>query len=137
MPRVANPADTLTRALRAASRALARAETSGFDGLSERVRDAAAASQRLTLVVEQLARQGYRPLGARSELVPHESALSACANVRRTVGALAQTTPRDLSSRYQEYASALEALIALGDAVAERGVESQPAPERPQWQVFR
>ena len=135
--RVVNPSDTLTRALRAASRGLARAETSGFDGLAERVRDAAAASRRLTLVVEQLARQGYRPLGASSEAVPHESAVSACADVRRTVGALAQTTPRDLSFRYREYASALEALIALGEAVALRGVESASVSEPPQWQVFR
>ena len=135
--RVVNPSDTLTRALRAASRGLARAETSGFDGLAERVRDAAAASRRLTLVVEQLARQGYRPLGASSEAVPHDSAVSACADVRRTLGALAQTTPRDLSFRYQEYASALEALIALGQAVALRGVESASVSELPQWQIFR
>ncbi len=137
VPRVAHPSYTLTRALRAASRGLARAETCGFDGLAERVRDAAAASRRLTLVVEQLARQGYRPLRASSEAVPHEIVTSACGDVRRAVGALAQTTPRELSSHYQEYTSALEALIALGEAIAERGVDSEPALEPPGWQAFR
>ena len=64
MSRIVNPSDTLTRALRAASRGLTVAEMSGFDGLTQRMRDAALASERLAIVLNQFARHGYSRRGS-------------------------------------------------------------------------
>ena len=136
MSRIVNPSDTLTRALRAASRGLTVAETSGFDGLTERVRDAALASERLAFVLDQFARHGYSRRGS-AEPVQAADIAAAADGVRRAVGGLAQTTPRMLSSHYEGYCIALKVLIDTGHQVAERGVAAEPVEEASEWDMFR
>ena len=136
MSRIVNPSDTLTRALRAASRGLTVAETSGFDDITQRMRDAALASERLALALEQLARHGYSPRGS-LEPVQAADIIVAVDGVRRAVGALAQTTPRMLSSHYEGYCNVLKVLIDTGHLVAERGVAPELVEEASEWEPFR
>ena len=136
MPRIVNPSDTLTRALRTASRGLTVAEVSGFEGLTGRIRAAAIASERLALALEQLARHGYSRRGS-SEPVLASDIAAAVDGVRRAVAELAQTTPRTFSSRYEDYCVALEVLINTGHEVAERGVAAEPVKEASEWDTFR
>ena len=136
MSRIVNPSDTLTRALRAASRGLTVAEMSGFDGLTQRMRDAALASERLAIVLNQFARHGYSRRGS-PEPVQASAITAAVDGVRRAVGELAQTTPRMLSSHYEGYCAALKVLIDTGHQVAESGVAAEPVEEASEWEPFR
>ena len=136
MSRIVNPSDTLTRALRAASRGLTVAEASGFEGVTGRIREAAIASERLAIVLGQLRRQGYSRRGS-TQSVQAAAIAAAVDDVRRSVGDLAETTPRMLSSHYEGYCTALKVLSDMGHQVAERGVAAEPVEEASEWEPFR
>ena len=136
MPRVVNPSDALARALHAASQGLTVAEVGGFDGLSDRIREAVFASERLAVVLEQLTRYGHSRRGSPEPFQAADIAM-VVGGARRAIGTLAETMPRMPSSHYEGYCTALDALIEMGHQVAERGIVAEPAEETSDWNAFR
>ena len=65
------------------------------------------------------------PPEAQLEPVQAADIIAAVDGVRRAVGALAQTTPRMLSSHYEGYCNVLKVLIDTGHLVAQRGVAAR------------
>ena len=58
--------------------------------------------------------------------------------VRAAVGSLAITTPLKFSADYKRYTERVEALIEIGRAVLDRGVESSVnVAELDEWKPFR
>ena len=58
--------------------------------------------------------------------------------MRAAVGALASTTPGKFSGDYDQYNHRARALIAIGQAVLDRGVDSPvKRQELDEWEPFR
>jgi len=95
----------------------------GFRELPQRVRQAVLQSQRLVVLLDRLVLQGFRRRQSSDPLVPSdvEPAIQA---VRTAVRSLAGTTPLKFSADYKGYTERVEALIKVGRAVLDRGVES-------------
>ena len=136
MPRVIHPSDRLARALRAAEQGLSVAERAGFSTLTDGVRASVLSSERLALVLELLVDRGFSPRGA-SAPVPPDRVLSATRALRGAVGALAQTTPRMLSSHYDAYCRTLSTLVKVACEVAGQGVTAQRREEPSEWDLLR
>ena len=100
------------------------------------VTPAAIASERLPLLLDQFGQHGYFRRGS-AEPVQAADIAAAVDDVRRAVGAFAQTTPRMLSSHYEGYCTALQVLIDMGHQVAERGPAAELVEEVSEWEPFR
>ena len=107
----------------------------GFGGLTDRIREAMRASERLVRLLERLSREGLRRGGAASPLTSDE-VVAATSAVRATIGALAMTTPSMLSTHFNEYTGRIGELLVLAERVAEHGI-AFPEGEADEWQSFR
>ena len=134
--RLQNPRDELERAIKRAERGLAGASGEGFREVSERIRRAVLDSQRLVMVLDSLARQGLRRRGSTDPLSPSEVQEPIQA-VRAAVGRIASATPSKLSGDYDEYNRRVEALIAVGRSVLERGLAPVALEELDEWGPFQ
>ena len=135
--RLPNVRDELKRAIQRAERGLAAASTEGFRDVLQRVREAVLHSERLVVVLDHLVLQGFRPRRAGNPLAPSEVE-AVIQPVRAAVGALAVTTPLKFSEDYRGYTERVDALIKVGRAVLDRGVESPAGvAELDEWKPFR
>ena len=135
MARLHNPGISLRKALRDANQGLARAQVEGLAGMTQRVREAVAASEGLVRLLERLARDGHLRPGAPAPL-PAGEVLAATRAVRATIGAIAMTTPSQFSARFDEYADCVGKLVVLAERVSEQGIQF-PEPETDEWEPFR
>ena len=134
--RLQNPRDELERAIQRAERGLAGTSAEGFREVSRRMRQAVLDSERLVTVLGRLAHQGLRRRGSTELLSPAE-VQDPIQAVRAAVGRLANTTPSKLSSDHDEYNRRVQALIKVGRAVLERGLEPVTVGELDEWGPFR
>ena len=135
--RLGNVRDELTRGIQRTERALAAASVEGFREVVPRVRQAVLECERLVMLLDRLVLQGFRRRRRTDPLAPSdvEPAIQA---VRVAVGSLAVTTPAKFSVDYKGYTQRVEALIEVGRAVLDRGVESSvKLAELDEWEPFR
>ena len=94
-------------------------------------------SQRLVVVLDRLVLQGFRRRQSTDPLAPSDVEPAVRA-VRVALGSLAVTTPLKFSADYKRYTELVEALIEVGRAVLDRGVESSlRVAELDEWKPFR
>ena len=136
MARITNPSSELKRGIRRAEQALAAAERDGFEGIEQRMRDAAFGSARLAEVLDSFAGHGFSPSSAEGEPVLPEEVQSAISATREALGELALATPTSLSSRYEAYVMAVRAFITVAVSVSDRGVPRRPG-EGDEWSYFQ
>ena len=134
--RLQNPRDELKRAVQRAERALAAASGEGFREVFPRVRRAVVDSEPLVRVLGRLVRQGRRRVRS-TDLLPPDQLQDAVQPVRVAVGRLANTTPAKFSADFGEYTRRVDALIVVGKAVLDRGVEPVEPEELDEWKPFR
>ena len=134
MARLHSPGRSIRKASRDAAEALAAAQVEGFLGLTDRVREAVVSSERLVQLLDQVAREGFSPTGAREPL-PADEVLAATSVVRGTIGAIAMSTPSQFSTHFNAYTARVGELVALAQCVAAHGIED-PAPKADEWQPF-
>ena len=131
--RLPNPRDELQRA----ERGLRAESAEGFRGVLLRVRQAVLQCERLVVVLDLLVLQGFRRRQPTDPLASSdvEPAIQA---VRAAVGSLLVTTPLKFFADYKRYTERVEALIEVGRAVLDRGVESSArVAELDEWKLFR
>ena len=87
-------------------------------------------------VLGRLARQVLRRPGSTEPLSPEE-VQDPIQAVRAAVGRLAHTTPSKLSSDHDGYSRRVQALIRVGRAVLERGLEPVTVAELDEWRPLR
>ena len=134
--RIQNPRDELKRGIQRAEKGLSGAAGEGFREVLQRVRQAVLDSERLVAVLDRLV-DGLRRRGSDSFVQPSE-VQDAIGAVRAAVGALASTTPAKFSGDYSQYNQCLRALIATGQAVLDRGLDSPvKRQEFDEWEPFR
>ena len=121
MARLHNPSASLRKTSRDAVQALGATRVEGLSGLTDRIREAVLACERLARLLDRLSREGFRGLGALEPLPPDE-VRAATAAIRVTIGALATTTPSKLSVHFDEYTRRVEDLLVLALRAAERGI---------------
>ncbi len=135
--RLQAPRDELQRAIARAEKGLSGASAEGFRELLKRVRQAVLESERLVGILDRLVRQGLRRSGS-ATLVPHSEVQDALREIRAAVGSLAATTPAKFSADYERYNQAAKALIHVGRAAHERGLEpAAKLGELDEWEPFR
>lgn len=136
--RLPNVRDDLTRAIQRAERGLAAASVEGFRDVLPRVRQAVLNCERLVIVLDRLVVQGLRRRRRVSDPLAVSDVEPAIQAVRVAVGSRAVTTPAKFSADYKRYTERVEALIKVGGAVLERGLEP-PAKvaELDEWKPFR
>ena len=135
--RIPNPRDELQRGIQRAEKGLSGAAGEGFREVLQRVRQAVLDSERLVAVLDRLVEQGLRRRGSDNFVQPSE-VQDAIGAVRAAVGVLASTTPAKFSRDYDQYNQSLRALIATGQAVLDRGLDSPvKRQELDEWEPFR
>ena len=134
--RLQNPRYELERAVKRAKSALAASSGEGFREVLPRVRRAVVDSELLVMVLGSLVRQGLRRVRSK-DLLPPEQVQDAIQHLRAAVGRLANTTPAKLSADYAEYTQRVQAVIDVGCAVLDRGLEPVEREELDEWKPFR
>ena len=101
------------------------------------MRQAVLDSERLVLVLDQVARQGLRRLHS-SDRVSQLEVETAIQAVRAAVGSLSKTTPLQFSADYRLYTERVNALVAVARSVLDRGLDPPvKVRELDEWKPFR
>ena len=118
----ASPGMRLSATSERAKKALAQADTPGLAEMQGRWTESVRAAKPLVMALDHLSGAGFR--GARGEQrVPGAEVAKATRVATEALGALLASSVVNVSERYQVFASAVEALIALAGEAGRRGVE--------------
>ena len=135
--RLPNPSEAVRRAVKQARSELSTARCSGFDGMTERIRNAVMSSERFVVVLERIGRHGLRR-GENAKALSPTDVQEAVQRVRGAVGELGGTTPEGFSDGYAAYTRSVQELAELAERVVECGVAHTDEDQLPsEWDTFR
>ena len=126
----AAPSQYLKRASARTLKALEKAREPGFAQIESRVREVVEASWSLTETLNHLARNGSKRRG-KPEPLDGEEVVRACDAFMEAVGLLSDSSPHDMSERYEGFILTLERLFEVAQEATNRGVRAFDHPDTP------